>query len=332
MKIEYKLKQEDYKNALIELLRKEFWKRFILIFLISLIISLIISEKPINWKIFIITFLISFLGIMILFFGKSLFNIYKTDDLIKKNPLYIGKKSIFLEDDGIILGKENPTKYDWNSIKSIEDLTNYIIVIFQNNTSITINKKELKNEEITNIIGKIKSKIITSNTVSTEKKSKNIYWLGFLGLIPNIGLLIGGILVFMGFKRKDNKLKLIGLASILFTPIFWFLFIQFSNNSETINNSKIKFTNHYLNEIVKDLEYYKSVNGIYPDSLGQLRNQNEFLIDNEMFESEEILENNKPSKFYYKKVGNHYILKSHGQDLKLNTKDDIYPKFKQPKK
>ncbi len=30
---------------------------------------------------------------------------------------------------------------------------------------------------------------------------------------------------------------------------------------------KIEFTNHYLNEVVKDLEYYKSVNGFYPDSL-----------------------------------------------------------------
>ena len=66
MKIEYKLKQEDYKNALIELLRKEFWKRVILIFLIPLIISLVIAEKPINWKIFIISFLISFFGIIIL--------------------------------------------------------------------------------------------------------------------------------------------------------------------------------------------------------------------------------------------------------------------------
>ena len=92
MKIEYKLKQEDYKNALIELLRKEFWKRVILIILIPLIISLIIAAKPINWKIFIISFLISFFGIIIFFFGRSLFNIYKTDVLTKKNPLYIGEK------------------------------------------------------------------------------------------------------------------------------------------------------------------------------------------------------------------------------------------------
>ena len=331
MKIEYKLKQEDYKNALIELLRKEFWKRVILIFLIPLIISLIIAEKPINWKIFIITFLISFFGIIILFFGKSLFNIYKTDVLTKKNPLYIGEKSIFLEDDGIVFGKENPTKYNWSSIKSIEDLTNYIIVILQNNTSITINKKDLKNEELANLIGKIKSNILTLNKDSSVKKSKNIYWLGLVGLIPNIGLIVGGILMFLGFKRKDNKLKLIGLGSILFTPIFWYLLIQFTNKSETFNDAKIEFTNHYLNEVVKDLEYYKSVNGFYPDSLGQLRKQNNFFNDNEMFGSEEILENVKPTKFYYKKIENDYILKSHGQDLILNTKDDIYPKFKKPK-
>ena len=331
MKIEYKLKPEDYKNALIEFLIAEFCKRIIIIFLIPLIVSFIIAEKPIDWIIFIITFIISFFGIIIILFGKSVFDIYKTDDLIKKNPLYIGEKSIFLEDDGIVFGKENPTKYDWSSIKSVEDLTNYIIVILQNNTSYTINKKELKNEEIANLIGKIKSKIITSSIDSSVKKSKNIYWLGFVGLIPNIGLIVGGILMFLGFKRKDNKLKLIGLGSVLFTPIFWFLFIHFSNNSETFNDAKIEFTNHCLNEVVKDLEYYKSVNGFYPDSLGELRKQNKFFNDNEMFGSEEILGNVKSTKFYYKKNEKDYILKSHGQDLKLNTKDDIYPKFKEPK-
>ncbi|WP_298116967.1 hypothetical protein [Flavobacterium sp.] len=324
MKIEYKLKQEDYKNALIELLRKEFWKRIIAIFLIPLIISLIIAEKSINWKIFIITFLISFFGIIILLFGKSLFNIYKTDDLIKENPLYIGETSIFLEDDGIIFGKENPTKYDWSLIKSIEDLTNYIIVILENNTSITINKKELKNEEIANIIGKIKSKIITSNTVSTVKKSRNIYWLGFLGLIPNIGLIIGIILSIIGLIRKDLKLIFIGVIDILFTIVFWTILTFIDNSdyfSKSIDKQIIEITQGNLNDLVKQIEFYKIAKGKYPEKLNEIKNKNSFIIINEIFETEKSIE------LYYKVKNDKYVLKSFGPDRKINTNDDIYPRL-----
>lgn len=158
--------------------------------------------------------------------------------------------------------------------------------------------------------------------------SKSLYKLGFVGLIPNFGLISGAILIFQGFIRKDNKMKIIGVAGIIFTPLFWYIFL----NSDFQKNNLIQFTNIQLNTVVKDLEFYKSKNGQYPDSLGQLKSQNKFLNDQELFSNEFDFKKSKPARFYYKKVENDYVLKSFGPDLILNTKDDIYPELKINKK
>jgi len=76
------------------------------------------------------------------------------------------------------------------------------------------------------------------------------------------------------------------------------------------------------------LEFYKSKNDQYPDSLAQLKPQNKFFIDQEFFSDEFDFKKVKPARFYYKKERNNYILKSFGPDLILNTKDDIYPELK----
>jgi len=154
--------------------------------------------------------------------------------------------------------------------------------------------------------------------------SKSLYKFGFIGLIPNFGLISGAILILQGFKRKDNKMKIIGLAGILFTPVFWYFFL----NSDFHKDHIIQFTNIQLNEVVKDLEFYKSKNGHYPDSLAELKTQNKFFNDQEPFNDEFDFKKLKPARFYYKRVESDYILKSLGPDLILNTDDDIYPELR----
>ncbi|WPO80282.1 hypothetical protein [Flavobacterium sp. KACC 22761] len=167
--------------------------------------------------------------------------------------------------------------------------------------------------------------------MNTDKKtffdkisSQILYRLGFAGLFPNLGLITGGILLFHGFKRKDLKMKIIGIASILFTPLFWLLL----ENSELHKKQLIELTKYQLNEVVKDLEFYKSKNGQYPDSLAELKPQNKFFNDEELFINEFDFTKSKLVRFYYKKVENDYILKSSGPDLILGTKDDIYSQLK----
>ena len=154
--------------------------------------------------------------------------------------------------------------------------------------------------------------------------SKSLYRLGFIGLIPNFGLISGAILIVQGCIRKDDKMKMIGLIGILFTPLFWYVFL----NSDFYKNNLIKITNIQLNTVVKDLEFYKSKSGKYPDSLGQLKSQNNFLDLQEVFSNEFDFNKSKTVKFYYKKLENDYILKSFGPDMILSTDDDIYPELK----
>lgn len=328
MKIEYILNHKDYLNASLENLKIEIRKRIVYIFIIPFTISLIIAGKPFDWKLFTTYFITSFLLFFIFLFIRNIFSIYQNYNLIKNNPLYFDKKMIVLEEDGILYGIKEPIKYNWSSIFKVINLSNYIILILENSTSIIIAKKGLQSEEIANFLGVVKSYIHSEEKNSNPKRAKNNYWLGLFGFIPNFGIIIGAILIFKGFKRKDTKLKILGLANILFTPLFWLFFINYINNSSTIKEANIEFTIYDLNEIVKDLEYYKSKNGNYPDSLGQLRNQNKFLNDYEIFIENSFLKTNKPVKFYYKKVNNHYELKSYGPDRILNTDDDILPKFK----
>lgn len=331
MTLNFDIYKDDYSNSLVELFKKLYWRIFLYMLLISFITAAFtISNLPneqTDWIKFSSIFIITLLLLNFAYFLRSYYYIQKNKKTVENNPLLIGKKTIYIEENGFIYGIEN-NKYNWESIKRIDDLPNYTYLVLHNNTSILINKKGLNNAEINNFIGIFSKKI----SVTPKQNSKNIYWLGLVGIFPNIGFIVGAVLMFLGFKRNDKKLKLIGLVGILFTPIFWFLFIQFVNKSDTFKSANIESTEHYLNEAVKDLEYYKSKNGFYPDSLGVLRKQNKFFNDSEIFGSVEVLGSGKASKFYYKKLENDYILKSCGQDLKLNTKDDIYPKFKQPKK
>lgn len=157
-----------------------------------------------------------------------------------------------------------------------------------------------------------------------KKTPKKLYLLGFAGIFPNLGLITGTILVFQGFKRRNNKLKLLGLAGILFTPLFWYVF----SHSDLHKRQTIELTNYRLNEVVKDLEFYNIKNGQYPDSLAQLKKQNNFFADEELFNEGFTFKKIKPARFYFKRLDNDYVLKSFGPDLILNIKDDIYPEFK----
>lgn len=328
MTLEFEILEADYSKSLIESLKKYFWKTLLFYLLISFVIATFSTSKTeseqLNWTKFSWVFFISFLLLVIVYCLRIF---YKTKKSIKKNQFFFGKKTILVEEDGFVYGVEK-NKYEWNSVNRIDDLPNYIYLYLHNNTSILINKKGLNNAEINNFIGKFYNNLSKNNSNVQKQYSKNIYWLGLVGLIPNFGVIIGGILIFLGFKRKDNKLKLIGLADVLFTPLFWFVLMQFANNNGLFKNSNIEFTNYNLNEIVKDLEYYKSQKGNYPDSLGELKKQSKLFYPYENFNEIDIFEEQKSQMFYYKKLENDYILKSYGPDKTLNTKDDIYPEFK----
>lgn len=203
--------------------------------------------------------------------------------------------------------------------KKIISLKDYGFILFRNKTFITIPTKILS-ENFSEINSKIKF----------EPKKGIPNWVYFLTFIPNIGFFAGIVFLIMGIVNKVKKTLLWGIFGIVFTFLFWFVTISISENTDASKKGDIQMSKYQLNEIVKNLTYYKSKNKIYPDSLGQLKKQDEFFndIDN-LSISPFPWKKSKPQKFYYKKVNDTtYILKSIGIDRILNTKDDIYPDLK----
>jgi hypothetical protein len=153
---------------------------------------------------------------------------------------------------------------------------------------------------------------------------KHLYNRGWLGLIPLVGAFVGIGLVVLGLiKYRDRKLILIGCAAILFTIIIYGSLFYYAFYSKAGEEQFARSSQTFLNELVKDIEFYKIQNGDYPDSLQQLVKPNEIVwLDDPILARRPGTKN---TKFNYQKIGNKYTLFSSGLDRIPNTTDDIYP-------
>jgi hypothetical protein len=154
--------------------------------------------------------------------------------------------------------------------------------------------------------------------------AKHLYGRGWLGLIPLFGGFVGIGLMALGiFKYRDKKLILIGVLAFLFTvAVYGSLFYYFAYSNK--GGEQLATTSQtFLNSLVKDIEFYKTINGAYPDSLEQLSKNNEmsFIHDPLLSRHPGI----KITKFNYLKFEDKYTLFSSGLDRIANTADDIYP-------
>jgi len=155
------------------------------------------------------------------------------------------------------------------------------------------------------------------------RKSKAPYFLGILCLFPLIGAFVGlGLLIYSLAYYKDKWLTIIGAFGILFTIIIYSLFFYAANNLNVFKQSWVQITQMQLNSLVKNIEFYKLQNGVYPDSLKQL------LIDDKVAPIHDQIAGMKSKRdnyFNYRKVNDNYTLFSSGPDGIPNTKDDLYP-------
>lgn len=325
MRITFELSREDQRKALIELIFKKFLLSIISIMFLSLGVSSFITGIEDSWTKFATSFILTFLILYPICFGKMTYNLYKSFKSLNSVPHNNGLRTILFADEGIIMGTEKQLTQAWKSITRIEHRAKYIHIIFRDHSWVPINKASLDRDTITHLIETIRRNTPGEASTSTAEKSKDIYWLGLLGIIPNVGLISGGILAIMGFIRKDLKLGLIGAAGVLFTPLFWLLFTHFTSNSDAVIQDKIQFTKDRLNAVVKDIELYKVINGQYPDRLADVRNQNKLLSDHELFTDFQPFKKISPATFYYVKNESGFILKSFGPDRVIDTEDDIYP-------
>ena len=157
---------------------------------------------------------------------------------------------------------------------------------------------------------------------SSKVANKPPYLLGLLGFIPLVGFFVGiGLTLYGLIKYKDKKLVIIGVLCMLFTVFLYSFMIFGLDKFSKVKESWAELSQHQINELVKDVEYYKLQNGKYPESLKQLSNVN-------IQDPVKGLNAREKDVFIYKNLGDKYLLFSVGLDGKPNTKDDIYPKVK----
>lgn len=155
----------------------------------------------------------------------------------------------------------------------------------------------------------------------SERKVRNFHFWGLLGIIPNIGLIAGIVILVKAFKYNKRSLYLVAIAGILFTPIFWIFVFPSLLSPENLR----PLMQMQLNNVVKSIEFYKLENGQYPDSLQQLVTDDNFVP---IYEHPGKAIWKQPSLYNYNKVGDKYTLFSSGPDGIANTKDDYYPETK----
>jgi hypothetical protein len=322
MQVTYKNTKDDFIKAVKLYYFNSFLKISMIFILLYACIFMFNKEKELFFNVFLS---IIFLFIIIVF----LVNIKRFKQNL--NKLTEGKsnnsfeESLNLTEEGfsILPNNSNDEKiFTWSSIKSTFQNNKYYLILLQNEKFVLINKTNAEqSSKLPDVIGKIEQ---NKNTKTNTKNNKSLYFLGFFGLIPNLGLIVGVILSIIGIIKKDLKLIIIGILDIFITILFWFVLNKIEHSEmikNPINNKLSEVTKSNLNDLVLRIENYKTLKGEYPDNLKQIDNKNSFIFINEIFEDD------KNTELYYKKINKTFILKSYGPDKVINTKDDIEPDY-----
>jgi hypothetical protein len=158
-----------------------------------------------------------------------------------------------------------------------------------------------------------------------KSNAKKYYWYGILTIIPIAGLVIGILLLRKGIIIKDRLLSLIGIFGVIITGLFFVGSLFFSFYSKLGQAKRVELAQYSLNEVMRDVEFYKVQFGYYPDSLQELK-----FVDNRVFIMDPLSQKEVFSKkleyLRYKRINSsHYTLFSAGIDHIPHTSDDVYP-------
>jgi len=164
----------------------------------------------------------------------------------------------------------------------------------------------------------------TGKQPKTPLTFKPIYLLGLLCLIPALGFIAGLVLLILGIVHfKDRVFIIMGAIGMLITIGIYGSLFYFSMNTDVFRSGFADIAQTEVNDLVKNVEFYKLQNGNYPDSLQQIETKDSFTSIYDPLSSKKLTDKQEP--FHYTRKGNRYLLFSVGQDGKANTADDIYP-------
>jgi len=335
MQIEFQNTEKDYIDFNKLQIRQKSQRFQIPIVLVLAGIVAFFSGDHSNLQNLLITITIYLIAVAFYFYFLPLWRANKklSKSLIE-NSFSIEKRKITISDEGL---RTEGTGYDllrnWDSIRSAQRKGKFVQIITASNGFIILSERWFSSEvELSNFIGSIQSKITyrPQNTTTNPKHSstnfgakKPPYLLGLLCLIPLIGAFVGaGLLLYGIFVYKDKWIIIIGAAGIIFTVALYGSLDYSTTHNDAFKKLWAESDKGELNGLVKQIEFYKIQNGVYPDSLQQLDLKGEFTnISDPLL----TFSGDKNAIFNYHKIGKKYTLFSSGVDKKPNTADDIYP-------
>ncbi|BAU52278.1 type II secretion system protein GspG [Mucilaginibacter gotjawali] len=181
-------------------------------------------------------------------------------------------------------------------------------------------------EEIEHFFRVVKNGVANTKGVPVKEPFtfKPGYLVAILCLIPVIGFFAGLVVLILGIVHYKDKVYIImGAIGMLITIGIYGSMIYFVQTSGIVKDGFANIAQIQLNDLVKDIEFYKLQNGAYPDSLQQIQTKDSFTsIDDP---TQAINGNKKSVTYQYQRKGNKYLLFSVGKDGIANTADDIYP-------
>lgn len=332
MEIEFQCATKDYKRFSWRYLIENNPRRILYISLLTVIIALLATGKPFDWYNFIICFFVSGIALIAMFFLiPYLVGLRRLQKKIQANPKYTEKKKLKITNEGISSTTRDQI-ISWEGIMSIKYNSEFVwLILADKSLSIIPIRAFASNSEKIDFIGIVQKEIKNANgnfklkqIDAINTKQSPPYILGIICLIPLIGALVGLLFILLGLvKYKDKWFTLIGVGGILFTVIVYTTLFGIMKNSSVVQNGFENLSQMELNNLVSKIEFYKTENGKYPDSLKQLNKNNITLI----YDPIQASKNKADRAFFYQRNGDKYKLFSIGYDGKPFTKDDVLPQI-----
>lgn len=169
------------------------------------------------------------------------------------------------------------------------------------------------------------------NTEESRKHGIGAFILAGISFIPLIGIFTGIICIVIASVGKKSNSKFLGglgLAGILFSVVLYGSLYYKATSDGVFSKGFEVHAISAMTSLVRNIEYYKLQQGIYPESMDDIRanlKEGELVFSFDM--SAPMNVNNKQRDFYFEVIndGNNYLLFGIGQDSTPFTQDDIYP-------
>jgi len=318
-----------------------FWRKLWLRILCAVWFSFVVANSnreghsDISWGSTLLTFGVTTVFIIAI---TSLIPYLRTIRKIRKileAPEQLDPMKMILTADGFTVSREGEAgtvtasgSWRWESVKYVDSHGQFVFIMLVGWKVFLIPRSYFHAEsEIDNFVGIIrngKARVRGTSQESDQAKARRIAPWGFVGLLPNFGVIAGIVLLYQGIvKYKSRLLIIIGVADILFTIVFWAVIQHWVFNGPVFIKLDKEMSQKMLNTVFKSVEFYKIQHGHYPDSLKQIED-----IQGYVWISDPLPHkggSSKGSNYYYQKTGDKYWLFSVGEDGQPFTADDIYP-------